>query len=78
MVNTELLKKTIESKGLKIGFIADSLGISRQAFDLKVNNKIPLKIPEAKKIADILRLTPDEINDIFLAQKVTKNHEKRC
>ena len=37
MTNTELLKDKIHESGLKYGYIADKLGISRTSLYLKVN-----------------------------------------
>jgi len=41
MTNVYLLKKRIDASGLKIGYIANQLGISRQLLWKKINNITP-------------------------------------
>lgn len=57
MTNTELLKETIDKSGLKIGFIADYVGISRQSLWNKINNLSPFNQYEIDKMCDILKIT---------------------
>lgn len=57
MTNTELLKKVIEESGLKIGFIANYVGISRQLLWKKINNLTPFNQYEIDKLCDILKIT---------------------
>lgn len=39
MVDTELLEKRIAASGKKIGYLAKKIGVSRQYFNMKRNNK---------------------------------------
>lgn len=57
MTNSELLKKIIEESGLKIGFIADYVGISRQLLWKKINNLTPFNQYEIDKMCDVLKIT---------------------
>ena len=57
MTNSELLKKIIEESGLKVGFIADYVGISRQLLWKKVNNLTPFNQYEIDKMCDVLKIT---------------------
>jgi hypothetical protein len=57
MTNTELLKKEILESGLKIGFIADYVGISRQLLWKKVNNLTPFNQYEIDRMCDVLKIT---------------------
>lgn len=57
MTNTEMLKDVIEKSGLKMGFIADYVGISRQTLWNKVNNLTPFNQYEIDKMCDILKIT---------------------
>ena len=57
MTNSELLKKIIDESGLKIGFIADYVGISRQLLWKKINNLTPFNQYEIDKMCDVLRIT---------------------
>lgn len=69
MTNTELLKEKIEQSGLKIGFIADFIGISRQLLWKKINNLTPFNQYEIDKFCDVLRITSlKEKEAIFFAK----------
>ena len=57
LTNSELLKKIIEESGLKVGFIADYVGISRQLLWKKVNNLTPFNQYEIDKMCDVLKIT---------------------
>ncbi len=57
LTNSELLKKIIDESGLKVGFIADYVGISRQLLWKKVNNLTPFNQYEIDKMCDVLRIT---------------------
>lgn len=71
MTNTNLLKMKIEKSGLKIGFIADYVGISRQLLWKKINNKTPFNQYEIEKMCRILGITSlREKEAIFFAENV--------
>lgn len=57
MTNTELLKAKIQESGLKMSFIADALGISRQLLWKKVNNLTPFNQYEIEKLCKLLKIT---------------------
>ena len=57
MTNTKLLKEVIEKSGLKISFIAEFVGISRQGLWNKINNQTPFNQYEIDKMCEILRIT---------------------
>lgn len=67
MVNTQLLDEKIKNSGLKTSFIIDVLGISRQAFANKRNNKTPFRGAEMFTLAKLLNLDDDEKVKIFFA-----------
>jgi len=67
-VDTELLKRTIERSGLKPSFISDTLGVSRQALNGKVNGKIAFRQSEVYVMCDLLRLTDEEKVQIFFPE----------
>ena len=60
MIDAQLLDDKIESSGLKIGYIVDKIGISRQAFDKKRKGLISFRISEIYVICDLLNITDDE------------------
>lgn len=57
MTNTELLKRAIDESGLKVGFIANFVGISRQLLWKKVNNLTPFNQYEIDKMCEVLKIT---------------------
>lgn len=65
MVNTQLLDYYIDKSGLKISFIVENLGISRQAFDKKRKGQIPFRTSEVYVICDLLRIIGDDKQKIF-------------
>lgn len=65
MTDSILLKQLIDEKGLKYGFIANKMGLSRAAFYNKINNKTAFDQYEIAKMCDILCLTSKQRNKIF-------------
>lgn len=64
-IDTELLNNAIRRSGLKISFIADTLGISRQAFNNKRKGNTKFRKSEVYVLCDLLKLTTEESNLIF-------------
>ena len=60
-----LFDDKVEKSGLKFGFIAEKLNISRCALSRKRNGEIPWKVPEINILTDMLDLTMDERDVIF-------------
>jgi len=65
MINTQLLDTKINESGLKIGFITDKLGISRQGLYKKIKGKTPFRVAEIYVISDLLRLDDETKMKIF-------------
>lgn len=65
-VDAERLDKAIEKSGLRIGFICDTLGISRQAFDKKRKSETAFRPAEIYVLRDLLKLDESQVNEIFL------------
>ena len=66
MTNVYLLKKRIDASGLKIGYIANQLEISRQLLWKKINNITPFNQYEIDKLCTILKIeTLEEKESIF-------------
>ena len=71
MTNTTLLKAKIESSGLKMGYIADYVGISRQLLWKKINNLTTFNQYEIEKMCEVLKITSlREKEAIFFAKDV--------
>ena len=65
-VNTKLLQQKIKDSGLKMGFIAEKLGRSRQALSDKIQGKTEFLPSEIRIICELLQLTDEERRLIFL------------
>lgn len=71
MTNTNLLKQKIAESGLKISFIAEYVGISRQLLWKKINNMTPFNQFEIEKMCRVLRIEDlAEKEAIFFAENV--------
>ena len=69
MTNTILLKEKIDRSGLKISFIAEFVGISRQLLWKKINNLTPFNQYEIDKMCEVLKITSlKEKEAIFFAR----------
>lgn len=62
------IKKIIEAKGLKIGYVIDKVGISRSAFYSIMNGESIPKLPTVRKICSVLQ--EDSIEDVFPNDKI--------
>lgn len=68
MTNTQLLKDIIDKSGLKYGFIAKELGLSRYGLKKKIENESSFKAEEIQKLCIILHIDSyDEREKIFFA-----------
>lgn len=67
MVQTNLLKEAIKDSGIKSEFLANQLGISRQAFHKKINTGKSIKTEEAFVLKKFLCLDNDRFCRIFFA-----------
>lgn len=65
MVNTQLLDEKIASSGLRVGFIVEIVGLSRQSFHQKRKGIRPFKRSEVYVLSDLLKLTNEEKIKIF-------------
>lgn len=71
MTNSKLLKERIEQSGLKLGFIADKLGMSQYWFKKKVNNEKNFLAWEIQVLCKLLNITSLREKDrIFFAENV--------
>lgn len=74
MTNTTLLEKLIKDSGLKLSFIAEKLGITRQALHRKIKGLVQFTGPEIKTLCELLNLQEwAKIKPVFFADNVGKN-----
>lgn len=73
MTNTTLLEQLIKDSGLKLSFIAEKLGITRQALYKKIKGLAQFVGPEIKIMCELLKLeTWAQIQPVFFADNVSK------
>lgn len=65
-MNRDELRAEIAKKNVTKTKIAEALGISRTGLSLKLSGKHEFKESEIKRLVDVLSLTPDDVNRIFL------------
>ena len=67
-IDTALLEKAIENSGLRINYILDQLGISRQSFDRKRKNVDSFRQSEVYVLCDLLKLDNAQKKKIFFPE----------
>ena len=74
MTNTALLKKKIQERGVKLGFLAERLNTSYHWLKQKIENKRDFKAWEIIAMCEALEITDiSERDRIFFAQNVEKS-----
>lgn len=69
MTNIKKLEDVIKKSGLKKGFLAESIGLSRQAFSKKCKNESLFTSEEIKGLCELLNITKlSEKEQIFFAK----------
>ena len=67
MLNTSALLDIIHQKGLKLGHVAEKMGVSRQTFALKLNGESEFKVSEIETLVNTLNLSTEQRDKIFFA-----------
>ena len=70
MTDTILLRRKIESMGIKLVFVAQKLGITKQALDKKLKDGSDFKAYQMIILKDMLHLSNKEAREIFFAKDV--------
>lgn len=68
MTNTELLEKAIKDSGLKKGFIADKIGLSRAGLNNCIKNEAEFKQSQIAVLCILLGIKKNERDAIFFAE----------
>ena len=77
MTNTALLKKKIQERGIKIGFLVKKLNTSYSWLNQKIENKRDFKAWEIVAMCEALEITDlEERDQIFFARNVEKSSTK--
>lgn len=71
-MNHELLKDTIQDRGVKVSVLADKIGISRQSLYLKLSGERTFDQGEIMSIKTTLRLSDEEFMKIFFNDGVDR------
>ena len=69
-VDTELLEQAIERSGLKVSYIYEQLGISRQAFAHKRKGHFSFRQSEVYVLCSLLNLNDEEKVKIFFPERL--------
>lgn len=64
-VDTELLSQYISNSGLKIGYLAEQLGVTEQAFHKKRTGKAPFRAAEVYVLCDLCKISEADKPKIF-------------
>lgn len=68
MTDTNLLQEVIKKSGLKLQYLADSLGISRTALSNKIQNETEFKASEILALCVLLKIEDPALKEkIFFA-----------
>lgn len=67
MTNTAKLREAISASGYTILFLAKQLEISRYALYLKIEGKNEFNASQISRLAELLKLDRDQVDDIFFA-----------
>lgn len=66
MTDVERLKNIIDKKGLRMSWIAEKMGVTRQCLNNKMMGHADFSRTQIAQIAEILGLNKTEIVEIFL------------
>ena len=69
-VDTERLEAAIERSGLRVNYIIEQLGITRQGFHYKRIGKTTFRQSEVYVLCDLLKLSDQEKNEIFFPERL--------
>ncbi len=69
MPNNQAVENIIKERGLTKQFVAQKLGVSRQAFSSKLHGKTRWSAEDIGIIKDLFGLTAEEAFDIFLPRR---------
>ena len=75
-MNHELLRSFIRDNGLKVSFLADKIGMTRQSLHAKLNGTRPFTQAEIMALKIALHMNDDDFLRIFFAECVPETATK--
>jgi len=72
MTNTNLLREKIRQSGLKYGYIAEQMALTRQGLYNKINGKNEFTAKQIVNLCEILGI--EDKDEFFFAKNVINNH----
>lgn len=67
MTNRKLLEDKIVQAGVKKGFLAERIGVSRSTFSALLRNESEFKASQISTLCELLNIKDEELNAIFFA-----------
>lgn len=77
MTNTAMLREAIRKHGLKIGWIAEQMGLAPWSFTRKMNNITEFTSREISLCSQLIGLSGSERDEIFFAHDVEANSTRK-
>lgn len=71
-MNNDLLKEVISGSGIKMSFLAEKMGISRQSLHMKLNGERRFDQGEIMSLKTCLHLSDEQFMQIFFNDGVDK------
>ena len=69
MIDSKKLEEKIQQSGLKKGYLAERLGVSRATFCALLSNRTEFKVSQIRVLCELLDIHDDEtLRAIFFAQ----------
>lgn len=65
MTDTDMLSTVIAQSGLKLGYIAERLGLTREGLYKKLRGQTEFKVSELAILQRVLRLSDADVKEIF-------------
>lgn len=68
MINSPLVKDRMSKMGFNQTDVARIWGVAQPTANQKLNRVRPISLNEAEKLADLLKISPEEFGQYFFAQ----------
>lgn len=69
MTDSNAFREWLDSKGLKMKFVAEKMGITRYSLQKKIDNLSEFKVSEIMALSSEFDMTPKERDSIFFNRK---------